>query len=790
MNWGQCVVATLSFLASSVGGFAAEPTNHEFFEKKIRPVLSSRCYGCHSSVTKVAKSGLTLDTREGIRRGGVSGPAVVPKEPQNSPLLAALKHIGTVKMPPGSKPLSAEVVADFETWIKDGAEDPRDGVLPPAPPPYDLNKARQHWSYRPIDDPAVPTVKDPAWNANPIDRFVKAKLEAKSLRAVGLASKAALLRRATYDLTGLPPTPEEMRLFLSDRSANAFEKQVDRLLASAAYGEKWGRHWLDLVRYADTAGCNSDFPVPDAYRYRNWVIQAFKEDKPYDQFLREQLSGDLMNPTNAEDREAKLVATSYIAISRRFASNKNEHHLTIDDTIDNVSKAMLGLTVSCARCHDHKFDAISQRDYYALYGIFQSTKYAFPGVEIFPRPHDFVALKGEKDQEKLSKWESSIVKIHEDISALRFGKRRDEPNKKELIKQLEAESMALEVAPPELSKAYAVQEGESKNARLQFKGDPKKLGEEVPRGWLGLLGGELLPANYQGSGRAKLADWVVAKDNPLMPRVMVNRVWAWHFGQGIAPSLNDFGTRGETPSDPQLLDWLATRFVESGYSVKQLHKRIMLSRTYQLSSDDDAANFAKDAKNAFHWRFDRRRLEAEEIRDSLLAVAGNLDAIPGGAHPFPALHTWRFSQHRQFFADYDHNKRSIYLMQQRLRKNPLLEVFDPADPNASTAQRAGNVTALQALSFMNSSFLHRQADEFAVRVGMASTVTAARIQKAYQLTFGRAATAQEVQDGSAYLAKAERLLTNSEVPLEKQPRTALASYLRVLLSSDEFLFVD
>src|SRR5436190_2584090 len=389
----------------------------EFFEKKIRPVLSQNCYACHSAASKPLQGGLQVDSRDGLRKGGGSGPAVVPKDPSKSLLLAALKQTGSLKMPPG-KPLPPEVVADFEAWIRMGAPDPRDDKAAALPPPYDFEKARQHWSYRPVQDPQPPTVADPLWNKTAIDRFIKAKLDEKGLKPVALAGKRALLRRATFDLTGLPPTPEDVDAFLKDASPNAFEKVIDRLMASPQYGERWGRHWLDVVRYADTSGCNSDFPVPDLYRYRNWVISAFNADKPYDEFLKEQIAGDLMPANNVADRNAKVIATGYLANARRFGSRNAEFHLTIEDTIDNLGKAMLGLSVSCARCHDHKYDPIPNADYYAFYGIFASTKYSFPGTEIYRHTKDMIALGGPEESQKLAEWADRLAELDDKYEIL------------------------------------------------------------------------------------------------------------------------------------------------------------------------------------------------------------------------------------------------------------------------------------------------------------------------------------------------------------------------------------
>jgi len=763
-------VASVCFAADNPGGV-------EFFEKKIRPVLVDRCYGCHSASAKTPMGGLMVDSGAGLQRGGNSGQsAIVANSPEKSQLLAAIKREGKLKMPPGAA-LAPEVVADFEAWIKMGAPDPRAEVLPP--PAYNFEEARKFWSFQPVRDPVVPKVGDPAWSRNEIDRFIKARLDEKKLAPVGLASKRALLRRATFDLTGLPPTPEEMSAFLADPSPKAFEKIVDRLLASRAYGEKWGRHWLDLVRYADTSGCNSDFPVPDAYRYRNWVIEAFNHDKPYDQFLREQIAGDLLPGAGNEG----IIATGYLAIARRFGSRNNEFHLTIEDTIDNVGKTMLGISVACARCHDHKFDPVPSRDYYALFGIFQSTKYAFPGTEIYPHAKDFTPLADGADAARLIAYQTETSHLDdriEDFTAGREGKDLSEADKQKAMQALHDRVADLEKNSPQVPKAYAVSEGTPVNAKVQRKGDPKNLAEEVPRGFLTILGGAKLPAEEKGSGRRELADWVV--ENPLMARVMVNRIWQYHFGKGIVGTASDFGARGDRPVNPELLDYLAARFKESGYSIKAMHKRIMLTRAYQLASD--GAAHQSDPKNDYQWKFNRRRLDAEEIRDAILAVAEDLDTNMGGPQPFPPETTFKYTQHQQFFAVYDNHQRSVYLMQQRQRKQAWLDTFDGADPNASTAKRSPGETSLQALAMLNSAFVDEQADLLGVRVGMAFSTDQERIAYAYRLVFGRAPSNDESRDCVKFLATARAELKDAP------PLVALAGLMHVLLASDEFLFVD
>jgi len=861
----------------------------EFFEKKIRPALTDNCYGCHSEKSKRPQGGLLLDSIEAMLKGGASGqPAIVPGDPEKSLLIKAIRHTDAkLQMPMGGK-LPDQVIKDFEAWVKMGAPAPRASAPTAASnyPAYNFDEARKFWSFQPLKDHQPPKVKNVAWVESPIDRFILAKLEEKGLKPVADADKRALIRRATFDLTGLPPTPDEVEAFLKDASPNAFEKVVDRLLGSQAYGEKWGRHWLDVVRYADTAGDNSDYPVIAAYRYRNYVIESFNKDKPYDQFIREQIAGDILAKQvgpraegEASDeakgeieksRQEKIIATGYLAISRRFGSRNKEMNLTIDDTIDNLGKAFLGLSVSCARCHDHKFDPIPQRDYYALYGVFNSVRYSFPGAEIYPHPAEMVALVGGKDAENFYRRQKELSDIDDAIERLK-GERgaaaRNKKMKEEAAAKAETPAAAIKEAKPSEAKrdnetgaeekngaqkqneslpadydrdlannqkaqtskrmpddveaewtrvhsrqselhsryvnvprAYAVIEGLPSNARIHRKGDPKSLGDEVPRGFLTILGGGQVPKDHRGSGRELLANWIADATNPLTARVMVNRIWAYHFGKGIVQTPNDFGARGRAPTHPELLDWLASRFIEGGWSIKKMHRMIMLSHAYRIGGGavetgrrgDEATerNSTIDVNNDYLWRFNRRRLEAEEIRDSVLAVSGALDRTMGGEHPFPPEPTWRFSQHVQFFAVYDNNRRSVYVMQQRLKKHPFFEVFDGSDTNASADSRAQSVTPVQALFLMNSPFIHEQSDRFAVRVGMAYDTLRERIDYAFRLAYGRAPRLEEIREAQNYLMRTRLELQASGATVDQLNQKSLASYLRVVLSSNEFLYLD
>ncbi len=821
----------------------------EFFEQKIRPVLVNQCYQCHSAQAKKLAGGLRLDTRAGMLKGGASGEAaIVPGAPEKSLLIKAIRYTDPKLQMPMGAPLPESVIRDFETWIKMGAPDPREAegntVAASHSEPYDYKEAKKFWSFQPLKSVAIPVVKNQSWVKSPIDNFILAKLEEKNLAPVADADKLTLLRRATFDLTGLPPTPREVDEFLKDNAPNAFEKAIDRLLTSTAYGEKWGRHWLDLVRYADTAGCNSDFPVPSAHKYRNYVIDAFNKDKSYDQFIREQLAGDLLPAATQEEKNEKIIATGYIANSRRFGSRDVDDNLMIDDTIDNLGKAFLGLSVNCARCHDHKFDPIPQKDYYALYGIFKSTRYAFPGTEIYRHPHSLIPLAQGAPGEQLVKYQNEVRELDLKVEALQVerkfvsGRQREKETAVEVLAQkagktvkldqlgrLIAEGKVIEedhddrnrytgeasartvetidaelkqvklrlselTNPPNVERAYAVTDGQGADARIHRKGDLKNLGDIAPRGFLQILGGARLPDNSKNSGRLELANWIADKQNPLTARVIVNRIWLHHFGKGLVPTPNDFGIRGLAPTHPELLDYLAAQFIAEGWSFKKMHRRLMLSHAYQLSDANNTVNAAIDANNNYLWRFNRRRLDAEEIRDAMLAVSDSLDRTINGAHPFPPERDWRFSQHNPFVATYEHNGRGVYLMQQRIRAHPQLSIFDGADTNAAMGERVPSTTPLQALFMMNDPFVHKQADLFAVRVGMAYADDTKRIEYAYRLAFGRRPLAAELSKGLAYLRDIRSDLTEIKLPDEAQTRAALASYLRVLLSSSEFIFVD
>lgn len=651
--------------------------------------------------------------------------------------------------------------------------------------------ASEHWAYQPISDPPVPQI-----NAeNPIDAFINQRLRAAGLSAGAPTPPRTLIRRATWDLTGLPPTPDAVQRFLEQSD---YPSLLENLLDSPRYGERWGRHWLDLVRYADTAGDAADFPVPEAYQYRNYVIQSFQEDKPYDQFIREQLAGDLLASQNDAQRWNQIVATGYLAISRRIGVSPHQlEHITIEDTIDNLGKTFLGLTIGCARCHDHKFDAIPTTDYYALYGFFESSVYPHAGAEHKPWRENFSYRIGNEQslailaphRQSLQDWrkrERAQLDVYRSFQTrLVTDKNLTRENTWNELLRVRAELTKVAERFPPMDIAYAIRDGDPVDSRVQKAGSPasRDAGDVVRRGFLQLLGGQQLPNGVNGSGRDYLANWIASPDNPLTARVMVNRIWAHHFGNGLVATPSDFGVRGEVPTHPLLLEFLASRFIESGWSIKEMHRRIMTSQAYLRASTDVADNAKTDPDNALLWRMNRQRLDAEQLRDGVKFLAGSLDLTPGGRHPFPHYLTYFYRQHEPFQEVYQSDKRSVYLMQQRLQKNPYMELFDGPDGNTPLENRGDSTTSTQALYFMNSEFAHHEANILARKLLNHTDDTTARIQQAYAIIFGRPPSDQEEKRGFHFF---------SEViaDLGQPDATAWSGYIRSMFSSNEFLYID
>jgi hypothetical protein len=789
---------------------AAESTfvrDEKVFEGQIRPLLFEKCVKCHGD--DKSESGLRLDSRAALMQGGDSGPAIVPGDPAKSLLVSAMKHDGGIEMPPGTF-LPGDQIAVVEKWIEAGAPWPEEGG--PSGPrktrsgePTD--EERRHWSFQPITDPPVPRIATAAEGVHPIDAFLGAKLAEQGLQPVGPADRRTLVRRATFDLTGLPPAPADVDSFEADQSPAAFAQCVERLLASPAYGERWGRHWLDVVRYADTAGETGDYPATLAWKYRNYVIKAFNDDKRYDQFIREQVAGDLLADPAQPDRFAESVtATGYLAISRRFGFDSvNYMHLTYQDTIDTLGQSVLGLTVGCARCHDHKYDPITAADYYALYGIFKSTNYAFPGDESTKRPGDMTPLVPAEQLATLRKpYDEQLAALDAEINEAEEAKKplveqqKAEPENEELKKKLEQADAAivdlktkkeqLRFGPP-FPTTYGVTDGKGENVTIQKRGEPTRPGDEVARRFLTVLGGDPVPADEPGSGRRQLADWLTRPGNPLTARVIVNRIWQHHFGQGLVVTENDFGIRGSAPTHPELLDWLASRFIESGWSIKSLHRLVMSSQAYRRSSGQSEACAAVDPGNSLLWRFSRRRLDAEEIRDSLLVVSGRLDSNPGEGHPFPAVNTWGFSQHNPFMSIYESTKRSVYLMTPRLGRHPFLALFDGADANASTPDRAVTTVPTQALFWMNAPLLHEESQAFARRL-LGESDAKACIELAYRTALARRPDEAEIAACRSFVDRYRTGLKATDTPADQHELLAWAAFARTLFASNEFLYID
>ncbi|HTU19832.1 MAG TPA: PSD1 and planctomycete cytochrome C domain-containing protein, partial [Gemmataceae bacterium] len=596
-----------------------------FFEKKIRPVLVAHCYRCHSTATK-RRGGLALDSREGVRKGGDSGPAVLPGKPNESLLLRVVRYSEEPRMPPKGK-LPDAVVADLEKWIAMGAPDPRTAAAAATTKPLDVSAGRQFWAFQPPRRHPVPKVKDASWPRGDIDAFLLAALEAKELRPAADADRAVLLRRAYFDLIGLPPTPEQIDAFVRDRSSNAFATVLDELLASPHFGERWGRHWLDVARYAESSGGGRSLLAPDAWRYRDYVIDAFNRDVPYDRFLTEQIAGDLLPAATPEERRRQLIATAFLVLGPTNYEQQNKDVLemdVVDEQIDTMGRALLGLTLGCARCHDHKFDPIPTRDYYALAGILHSTQTLV---------HDNVSRWVEQplpvraeQEETLRKHEAIVADLKKRIQQAKKDK------KKAAASELEKQLRKQQASGPRRPVAMAVREASRiEDCAICIRGNIGNRGAKVPRGFLQVasIGSpSALPAKQ--SGRRELAGWLASRDNPLTARVMVNRAWHHLFGAGLVRTVDNFGTAGERPSHPELLDYLAVRFMADGWSVKKLIRTIMLSRAYQMSSAGRSDTLVIDPENRLLAHMNRRRLDAECLRDAMLTISGRLDRTLGG----------------------------------------------------------------------------------------------------------------------------------------------------------------
>jgi len=719
LDAGEVAALFLGTHPAELAGAAKAEQDREFtaeqvayFEANVRPLLARRCYKCHSARAEKLKAGLRLDGRAFVLKGGDTGSAIVPGYPEKSLLVKAVRYL-SIEMPPKGR-LPDEEVAILARWIEIGAPWPKEepvAVNRSDPENYDWNKLRDgHWAYRPVNRPAVPEVSDPAWTRNEIDRFILARLETAGLKPSPPADLRFLVRRIYYDLLGLPPSPEETAAFLEaaaqDRSV-AVKELVDRLLASPHYGERWGRHWLDVARYADLD--KGRYEPPGAWRYRDWVIAAFNRDLPYDQFVKLQIAGDLI--AGKED----AVATGLFALGTVYRTDGGDPDgiakskaATLDDRMDTLSRGFLALTVSCARCHDHKFDPIPTLDYYSLAGIFNNTHM---GAE-----HDGDIIGAQ-----------SKAEMH--VLAERGG--GDMP--------------------------------------VALRGNLRKPGPVAPRRFLRILAGADAPRFTEGSGRLELAEAVASAENPLTARVIVNRIWLHHFGRALVRTPSNFGLKGEQPTHPELLDWLAAEFVASGWSFKKLHRTIMNSAAYQMGSRREETAFRTDGDNRLLWRMNPRRLDAESWRDTLLAVTGELDRTLGG----------------KAIEDLHSKRRTVYLKVSRsgdqFATDEYLRAFDFPLMQASVPKRPVSVVPQQFLFLLNSRFITDRAGALAGRLEKDASDDEARIERAYRLLHGRTASDLEKQLGLEFLAQA-----SGDPETKLTPWQQLA---QVLLSSNELMNV-
>jgi mono/diheme cytochrome c family protein len=887
--------------AQPSGGVPVAPKDKDqsdFFETRVRPVLAKNCYACH---TQSKMGGLQLDSHEHLMAGGKDGPVVVPGDAEASVLIQAVRQTHErFKMPPAAQ-LPEQEINDLAAWVKAGAVWPESAAVQPAAKGSEYvirPDQRAFWSFQLVHKPAIPKVKDTSWPHNDIDRFILAKLEEKGLRPVRPADKQDLIRRATFDLIGLPPTPEEVEAFLNDKSPNAFGKVVDRLLASPQYGERWARHWLDFARYSDEKLSHVDGRYPNAYRYRDWVIQAFNDDMPYDLFVKAQIAADLLP---VKDRDKLLPGLGFYAMSPQ---GENQ-----EDRVDVTTRTFLGLTVACARCHDHKYDPIPTKDFYSLQGIFNSTE--FIEIPLAPQTvvdryqrikkqidqqkteiNDFISkqakelsgllaaksvrymlaaqqviggadakavaeqekldqvtlerwmkyLKAPKEHPYLKAWDDAVQRgttldlqrlaeeFQHQVDAIFAEQRQIEDRNyvklggaegsKETVRRQSTSLESLEIkkyylwrdlasepysrdgfnfiggiyfySPKDIDRwlqgewkdrlvtmranlaalekqlpsQYAFLHGikdadHPANMRVQIRGEEDNLGEEAPRRFLQILSdGETKPFT-QGSGRLELAEAIARASNPLTARVLVNRIWERHFGQGIVRTPSNFGQMGDRPTHPELLNYLAARLVENHWSIKALHREIVLSAAYQLSTNQIPSNAAQDPDNRLIWRANMvQRLEIEALRDAILSVSGTLDLTMGG----PAS---RLTD--------DNHRRTVYGVVSRNRQDPALELFDFPNPSSTIEHRPVTVGPLQRLYFMNNSFITLQSKALAKRLESEASNDEARITRAYLLLYSRKPTGPEIQIGRDFL---------------RQTNQAWPSYAQALLTSSEFSTVN
>ncbi len=765
------VVVIWCFISWSADASAQPPTRAdvEFFESKVRPLLVQQCHECHSTKAKKQKGGLRLDSRAAILEGGDTGPAAVPGHPEKSLLISAIHQKNEKLQMPKNGRLRASEIALLEEWVRRGAPYPGSVEAPIAKEGIDWAKGRKFWSFQSPKSQALPKVRDQAWPRGRIDRFLLAEWEKRELTPSKAADPRVLIRRATFDLIGLPPTPEEIDAYLNDcasaKPQAAYEKLIDRLLASPQYGERWARFWLDLARYCDIAepwaeGKGASWP------YRDWVVKAFNDDLRYDQFVKLQLAADLMKVEPGE-----RAALGFLGLSPNYWKEllldkdviKGVVAEEWEERIHTVTSTFLGLTVACARCHDHKFDPIAMTDYYALAGVFASIKQndvpILADAEARVVQDAVQKVQGLQDQVKKAKSDKDsanrIAELNKQIDEIkRATPKYDSATVRGVI------DSSLHVLPDGLHKTKLEwKPGVAQDVSLQIRGNPANAGAIVPRRFLTVFSSEPKPFK-EGSGRLELARAMVNEGAPLSARVFVNRIWKQHFGAGLVETPSDFGAQGLPPSHPLLLDDLTARFLQNGWSLKWLHREIMRSSVYQQASAHDAKKHAVDPDNRWLWRMNRRRLDVEMWRDAMLSVAGRLDLKQDG--PPTELN------------DAKNQRRTLYGTVKRRELHDMLRLFDFPDPTTHSATRLPTTTPLQQLFTLNSPFMQAQANALIGRLKSDASDDDARIRRAYDLLFGRAPTENQLRVGRAFLGNDEAWL----------------QYAHVLLGSNEFLFVD
>ena len=874
------------------------PQDIAFFEKKIRPILVAHCYSCHSAQalkTKTLRGGLQLDNRAALRKGGDSGAVIVPGKPKESLLVQALNY-ESLEMPPKGK-LPARVIADFQEWVARGALDPRRGTAV-ASSKIDLEQGRKHWAYRPLKRPPVPQMNE-ASNASAIDAFLRRRLETARLQQVSQADRTTLVRRLYFDLLGLPPTPEQIQSFVDDESPEAYTRLVDRLLASPHFGERWGRHWLDVVRFAESITLRG-FLFPEAWRYRDYVVGTLNDDRPFDRFAQEQVAGDLLPATSLEDRQRNVVATTFLTLGNNNLEDQDKDKLrmdVVDEQLETISRGFLAQTVGCARCHDHKFDPIPTRDYYALAGILRNTKTlnhanvskwielplplppgradqfkkhqatvaavkarlkslkGTTGSALTPLPpaqlpgivmddeqamttgiwmrsqftksyigsgyrHDKNEQKGDKtarfrprlprdgnyevrfaytpgsnrspavpvtvigadgsktitiNQKQTPSIDGRFVSLGRHrfqrngpsevlvtnagttgvviIDAVQFlpadevGKttakktapKKNSASQKKQIRSLERQLKQLQKQAPSQPMYMSVEEESTiEDTRVHVRGNVHNLGAPAPRGFLQVIQMDYRPTfSGKESGRRELGRWIAHHDNPLPARVLANRVWHWLFGAGLVRTTDNFGTTGELPSHPKLLDYLATRLVDQEWSIKSLLRELVCTRTYRLSSRPSSSGMARDPENRLLWRMNRRRLDAESLLDAILSISGRLRTDMGG----PQIRTGTATDYNYL---HDSNRRALYWPVLRNSLPELFRVFDFANPSMVTGRRENSSTTPQALFLMNNPWVLQQADYAAESLlDLPHLDDARRIQLVVTAAFGRPPTGSE-----------------------------------------------